>query len=210
MSQRNILIRQDGTTVVADFGYSRLLHGERRKDTTPESVIRTYRYLAPEVIAPNAVFLPSPETDTYALAMTIVELGTGARPFREIENGLHLLDRVIEPESYRPPKEKSLGYLGEEHTKELWKYLEGMWCHRPDDRHDVAIVLQYVEMLYQKFLESAPGQQVRVRAMQGVGPELINFTDRPNYFSGNRRSSLPNTASIIRQNNKKPVDGTRL
>jgi len=209
MSQRNILIRQDGTTVVADFGYSRLLHSQRREETTPESVIRSYRYLAPEVIARNATFLPSPETDTYALAMTIVELGTGVLPFREIENHLHLVDRVIKPESYRPPKEKSLGYLGEEQTKELWKYLEGMWCHRPGDRHDVAIVLQYVEMLYKKFLDSAPGQQVRVRAMQGVGPELINFTDRPN-FSGNRRSFLPNTASIIRQNNKKPVDGTRL
>jgi len=170
-------------TVVADFGYSRLLHSER-EETTPESVIRHYRYLAPEVIARNSAFRPSPGTDTYALAMTIVELGTGAPPFREIENHWILVNRVIKPESYRPPKEKSLGYLGEEHTKELWKYLEGMWCHRPDDRHDVAIVLQYVEMLYQKFLESAPGQQVRVRAMQGVEPELINFTDRPNFSVG--------------------------
>jgi len=147
----------------------------------PESVIRSYRYLAPEVIAPNAAFRPSPETDTYALAMTIVELGTGALPFREIENPWHLVDRVIKPESYRPPKEKSLGYLDEENTKELWKYLEGMWCHRPNDRYEVATVLQYVEMLHRKFLESAAGQRVRVRGMREVGPELINFTDRPNF-----------------------------
>lgn len=163
MSQRNILAKEDGTIVIADFGYSRVLHSKRREATTPASVTRAYRYLAPEVIAPDATFQPTPQTDIYALAMTIVELGTGELPFREISNPDFLLNKVIQPTNRRPKSENSLGHLGEECTGELWKYLEEMWHAEAEERPEVAIVRKSVEALRERYRKSVPlGQAVRV------------------------------------------------
>ena len=163
MSQRNILAKEDGTIVIADFGYSRVLHSKRREATTPASVIRAYRYLAPEVIARDAAFQPTLQTDIYALAMTIVELGTGELPFKEISNPNYLLNNVIQPTNYRPKRENSLRDLEEECTRELWKYLEEMWRAEAKERPSVAIVRQSVEALRERYPESVPlGQAVRV------------------------------------------------
>ena len=163
MSQRNILAKEDGTIVIADFGYSRILHNKRREATTPASVIRAYRYLAPEVIAPDAAFQPTLQTDIYALAMTIVELGTGELPFREISNPNYLLNNVIQPKNCRPERENSLGHLEEECTRELWEYLEEMWHPEAKKRPRVDIVRRSVEALRERYPELVPlGQVVRV------------------------------------------------
>jgi serine/threonine protein kinase len=175
MTQRNILVRQDGIIVIADFGYTRVLHSEKRKGTMPESVIRAYRYLAPEVIDRDARFTPTQQTDTYALALTIVELGTGEKPYRDVENANNLLTRVIPPENYRPEKEKSLGYLGEESTEKLWKCLEGMWRADARSRLEVAKVRQFVESLRKTYGQSVPRQSVSVRDAWEVASRTNRF-----------------------------------
>lgn len=162
MLQRNILVGQDGIVVIADFGYTRVLHSEKREGTRPESVIRGYRYLAPEVITRDAAFPPTRKTDTYALAMTILELGTGEKPYRDVENADYLLNSV--PQNYRPRKERSLGYLDEKITKELWACLEKMWHSDVRRRPEVSRVREFVERLSEMFREPVSARGIQEAA----------------------------------------------
>jgi serine/threonine protein kinase len=170
--QRNILATKDGVIVIADFGYTRVLHSEKRQQTTPQSITRAYRYLAPEVINVDAKFRPTPQTDTYALAMTIVELGTGELPFKDVKDPSRLLNQVIDPTNYRPQREQSLGFLGEGPTTELWKCLEGMWHAQPNNRPKVASVLRSVEKLHR---ELSIGRSVSTGRVLGAVTTIKKF-----------------------------------
>jgi serine/threonine protein kinase len=72
-SQRNVLIDDDGTPLLCDFGRSRFI-GQRGFTT---EFAGTVRYLAPELIdcaSNNATPLVTEETDIYAFSMAALEV----------------------------------------------------------------------------------------------------------------------------------------
>lgn len=72
----NVLVREDGTPVVLDFGIARWEIGGRVTGTG--EVLGTPTYLAPEQILSEPV---SPATDLYALGVMIFEALSGSLPF---------------------------------------------------------------------------------------------------------------------------------
>jgi serine/threonine-protein kinase len=98
----NILIAEDGTVKVADFGLARAF-ADSTISQAEGTVTGTVQYLAPEQIQGEPA---DPRTDLYALGVVMFELLTGNPPFSG-ETSLaiayqHLTDRVPAPSSVAP------------------------------------------------------------------------------------------------------------
>ncbi|MFC9120820.1 serine/threonine-protein kinase [Streptomyces sp. NPDC057067] len=74
----NILVAQDGTVKVLDFGIAAILRTDVTKLTATGSPIGTYQYMAPEQVRGGRT---SPQTDLYALGCLLHELLSGRRLF---------------------------------------------------------------------------------------------------------------------------------
>jgi serine/threonine protein kinase len=73
---RNLLLREDGTVKVADFGIAR--SGDSTRLTLAGTILGTAAYLAPEQAAGEEV---GPAADVYALGAVLYELLGGSPPF---------------------------------------------------------------------------------------------------------------------------------
>lgn len=74
----NILFREDGTPVVADFGISKSIKASMSRISQDATISGTPAYMAPEAIRGEGV---SPATDLYAMGCMAYELLTGHTPF---------------------------------------------------------------------------------------------------------------------------------
>jgi serine/threonine-protein kinase len=88
----NVLLDENGTARLTDFGIARLVDGPRRTRAT--RIVGTPDYLAPEVIEGCP---PTPAVDVYALATVLFELLTGWSPFGGGHPGAVLRRHVTEP-----------------------------------------------------------------------------------------------------------------
>lgn len=88
----NVLLDENGTARLTDFGIARLVDGPRHTRTT--RIVGTPDYLAPEVIEGCP---PTPAVDVYALATVLFELLTGWSPFGGGHPGAILRRHVTEP-----------------------------------------------------------------------------------------------------------------
>ncbi|MBL7496078.1 protein kinase [Frankia sp. CNm7] len=70
----NVLVKDDGTVVLVDFGLANLADGTGRLG------MGTYGYMAPELLAAGPDARPSPDSDRFAFAAMIVYLLTGQAP----------------------------------------------------------------------------------------------------------------------------------
>ena len=89
----NVLIRDDGSAALTDFGIS----GDRNKRMTernvwgvPQQILGTVPYMPPEQLQPekNATVLPT--TDIFSFGVMMYELITGRFPFGKLENLIEL------------------------------------------------------------------------------------------------------------------------
>lgn len=71
----NVLIDTSGTVKVADFGIAKSLGADL---TRTRELLGTPCYLAPEILAGSSA---SPQTDVYAVGVTLYEMLTGRKPF---------------------------------------------------------------------------------------------------------------------------------
>ncbi|MEV8226714.1 serine/threonine-protein kinase [Streptomyces sp. NPDC079167] len=74
----NILVTEDGTVKVLDFGIAAILRTDVTKLTATGSPIGTYQYMAPEQVRGGRT---SPQTDLYALGCVLHELLSGRSLF---------------------------------------------------------------------------------------------------------------------------------
>ncbi|MGW1777383.1 protein kinase domain-containing protein [Streptomyces sp. NPDC002104] len=121
----NILLSQEGSPHLADFGLSRTVHD--RSHSAPDTLIGTLAYMAPEQFLGQGA---STASDIYALGVTLLEALTGRREYQgtPMEIGTaHLLRRPHIPEGL---------------PKELARLLERMTDQAPAARPDAAAVHQ--------------------------------------------------------------------
>ncbi|GEM_PF-2842403 len=76
LKPKNIIVRPDGRALITDFGLARLTQGE---STQTDMLLGTATYLAPEVYAAGAQ--AGPQSDIYALGMTLYKMLVGRLPF---------------------------------------------------------------------------------------------------------------------------------
>lgn len=97
VSPNNVLVTDDGTAKITDFGVSRAL-GENRAGEDGV-IVGTPAYLAPEIAAGTAGGLPS---DVYSLGATLYTALEGAPPFGTSESTLTLFERIVEDDPTPP------------------------------------------------------------------------------------------------------------
>jgi serine/threonine protein kinase len=75
----NILINQEGTVKVADFGIARVVEGEKaRTGTRPGEIIGSARYMSPEQLQGEET---TPRSDLYSAGILLYHCLTGRPPF---------------------------------------------------------------------------------------------------------------------------------
>lgn len=85
----NILLAEDGTPKITDWGLGRDIDDTRQSSVLGYSPV----YAAPEQIAPGRFGKPGPATDIYQLGVLLYELLAGVVPFRH--EGMHDLSQAI-------------------------------------------------------------------------------------------------------------------
>lgn len=92
----NILIDDDGTPFITDFGLAKILEGDSTQ-TMSGTIIGTPSYMPPEQASGKKTD-PTPENDVYSLGAVFYEMLTGRPPFKK-DSPLDTLVDVIEGEA---------------------------------------------------------------------------------------------------------------
>jgi tetratricopeptide (TPR) repeat protein len=101
----NILVKQDGTVKLLDFGIAKLLRGDESITVTAAQRM-TPAYASPEQVRGEAITTSS---DIYSLGVVLYELLTGALPYRLSTRTVEEVSRaVIEQEAPRPKLPRDL------------------------------------------------------------------------------------------------------
>jgi hypothetical protein len=98
----NVLVDEEGSAMLADFGIARLVD-DTCHHTRTGSVVGTVAYLAPEQVAGERV---TTAVDIYALGLVLLEALTGVRPYAgtSVESALARLSRQPEIPASVPPQ----------------------------------------------------------------------------------------------------------
>jgi len=123
----NVLMRKDGTPVLADFGLSKMA-GATRRLTATGSVMGTADYMSPEQAADDAVTAAS---DRYSFAVLAYEMFTGRVPFQSESTAAVLVAHITRPV---PPPHELRGELLA-HVEAVLR--RGLAKH-PNDRYPTA------------------------------------------------------------------------
>jgi eukaryotic-like serine/threonine-protein kinase len=157
----NILLTEDGSARITDFGISRAL-GDATLTSTG-MVTGTPAYLAPEVARGEA---SSPASDVFSLGATLYTATEGAPPFGTADNAMALLHRVASG-VIRPPADSPVAPL-----------LARMLARAPEDRPTMADVSRDLALVAAGPVAHeglAPGERapdpVRTRVLPVVGSD---------------------------------------
>ena len=167
----NILLANDGTPLLTDFGISRA-HGDATLTSTG-MLAGTPAYLAPEVARGGA---STPASDVFSLGSTLYAAVEGTPPFGAGENPMALLHRVAS-QSINPPRRAG----------SLARVLVWMLARAPEDRPTMEQAAKALEAVAAGAGDTRPLDVVR----PGTEPELPAAGERAAYAGGGHTVELP-------------------
>ncbi|KAF8299327.1 kinase-like protein, partial [Clavulina sp. PMI_390] len=142
----NVLIDNDGSPVLCDFGLSRIKHEVSRPLSIREGGGKA-RFVAPELYESSAeLFSSSQESDIFALAMTFLNAWSGQLPFFEIKNERQVTSKLRQ--GLRPMEPVAAVTLDSSLKIGFWQLLESMWAHRVSKRPSSNKVLDQLESIF--------------------------------------------------------------
>ncbi|CAE6453810.1 unnamed protein product [Rhizoctonia solani] len=140
----NVLISEDGTPVLADFGNSTHTAQSMKFTQTTTERSWTMRWSAPELIIGSGP--QSKAADVYALAMTIYEIMTGTLPYDgKLE---HTIIYMVTTKK-EPPERPCTIPISHEGGNELWELLLRCWSFEPEARPsaiETATILKTIKL----------------------------------------------------------------
>ncbi|KAJ7605510.1 hypothetical protein DFH06DRAFT_1487185 [Mycena polygramma] len=131
----NILITEDWTACLADFGLSNF--SDATASTTSNRAGSSY-WMAPELLDPNRFgyeFARTPASDVYAFACVCLELYTGRPPFMNLHQTAALMKIINGERPERPSGFPAMSDL-------LWQHVTACWVDNPTARPLTAILVQ--------------------------------------------------------------------
>ncbi|KDQ50776.1 hypothetical protein JAAARDRAFT_211486 [Jaapia argillacea MUCL 33604] len=119
----NILIHWDEEPIVTDFGL---------RELNPQKDLSTAcRWLAPEILYPKGGPWVPGASDVYSFGMTMLEVCTGSRPFKDISGDQVMLDVSSGQRPKRPSHQDCKNFFIADN---LWNIITDCWKHDPADR----------------------------------------------------------------------------
>jgi serine/threonine-protein kinase len=96
----NVLVAEDGTPKLVDFGIAKLLEGDGRTATQATSRVMTPEYASPEQLRGEPI---TTATDVYGLGLLLYDLLIGKHPFAELSgNPAEMMHQICDLDP-RPP-----------------------------------------------------------------------------------------------------------
>jgi serine/threonine-protein kinase len=105
LTPSNILLTDDGTPKIADFGLAKLVIGGGERRTQTGEIVGTPSYMAPEQASGRLGEIGA-ATDVYALGAILYELITGRPPFKG-ESPLETMRQVVNDQPVAPSRLRS-------------------------------------------------------------------------------------------------------
>ncbi|CAE6515409.1 unnamed protein product [Rhizoctonia solani] len=136
----NVLIAQDGTPMLADFGNASLdisnpTLGFTQNNTKPGISVR---WAAPEMLIEEGASMPTMAGDIYSLGMTILETFTSDVPFPG-KSDMWILANILIPKKMPTRPEKVIPPRSVDGDK-LWAILTKCWSYDPKNRPNATTV----------------------------------------------------------------------
>ncbi|KAF8602025.1 kinase-like protein [Ceratobasidium sp. AG-I] len=147
----NVLISDDGTPVLTDFGNAVLQQSTLQFTTTTQKFNISVRWAAPELIEGLGAY--SFEADIYALGMTILEALTGNVPYYyKTDHGIAF---AVVDRKELPRRPEDCIPTTSQHGDALWSLLTSCWAYEPEERPRVNHVLSVMKTITQEGLTTS-------------------------------------------------------
>ncbi|KAG8725018.1 hypothetical protein FRC09_010222 [Ceratobasidium sp. 395] len=121
----NVLVSQDGTAKLIDFGNSRLKNSTLRFSGLHTASTFSTRWTAPELL--NGYDAYNPQADVYALGMTILEIISGKPPFSDLRSDPAVITRVVVQKQHPERPSESIPPSSKQGDV-LWELLVQCWA----------------------------------------------------------------------------------
>jgi len=139
----NILVTQEGTVKLLDFGTAKLVEAADRENTSTLFRMLTPRYASPEQLRGDVL---TASTDVYSLGVLLYELVTGAWPFGDSQSVIAGLERAVREVEPRMPgdvitdvaasaRSTTKENLSSETGGDLWRVISKAIQSEPDRRY---------------------------------------------------------------------------
>lgn len=202
----NILLDADLRIRITDFGVSTLYRGG---DATPNELVGTPAYMAPEVAFATSDASTTPRVDVYSLACVAYELVTGRMPF-ELDAELtmmlrHATEPVPLPSGVRPdlPRAfddvllRALAKVPEERTATVEQFRRGLLEARRESLEPIRILIAEDDDDFRELLEyklrlefpdaeitGAPDGRAALQALEDGTPSVAILDLQMPYLDG--------------------------
>ncbi|KAG8755391.1 hypothetical protein FRC12_010895 [Ceratobasidium sp. 428] len=167
----NVMISEEGIVKVIDFGSTSLKAYTLRFTSSMNSPGYSLRWASPEVLESGT---STPESDVFALGMTILEIITGDKPFSEMANDVVVMRAITNQKL--PIRPKDLIPLESRDGDKLWHLLNACWAFNPDKRPQAAELETTLRTITQEGLKKGSSL-----GTNSIGPpsDTLNLTDAP-------------------------------